>query len=104
MPTELVPPNQNVRLTFGGTRRGYARIIVEASGPITVFVTTPIGAREFMRGRPVTPLFAHVEGVTEFDDTIYFPPSTEWTLMFVNREQGDDWDDARAIHYQINQK
>lgn len=102
MPTELVPPGEHLVLTFPGSRRERKRIYVEASDDITIYVTTPTGAQRFARGDEIRPIYDEAEDVPAFQETVVVPRRAAWCLLLVNRANGDEWDDARAVHYEVD--
>lgn len=101
MPTLILGPNQNVPVTFNSTRSGWAEIYIEASGPITVYVTTPAGRRAFLKNKPVTPLYATANDAEVFDEKVRLPPNAECLLLLVNYDTGTELDNARAIYHRV---
>lgn len=104
MPTDILAPDQHLVLTFPGAKRGQAKIYVEASAKITIFVTTPEGAKLFKKGDEIEPLFDSAEDVEVFNRTVSVKRNTAWTLLIVNYDKGKKWDNARAVHYDITEK
>lgn len=56
MPTLILGPNQNVPVTFKSDKSGSAEIYIEASGPVTVYVTTAAGRQAFLKRKPIAPV------------------------------------------------
>lgn len=104
MPTTVLPPNQNLHVVYAGTQRGVAKVYIEASAPISIYVTTPDGVLRFRSGQGVDPVYDGAEDVEVFEARVQLPRNTEWCLLIINRERGEDWDDARAVHYEVQQK
>jgi|GEM_PF-6355557 len=102
MPTLILGPNQNVPVTFKSGKRGAAEIYIEASGPVTVYVTTAAGRQAFLKRKTITPVYATARDVEVFEERVRLPPNTECLLLIVNYDTGTDLDDARAIYHRVS--
>jgi len=104
MPTAVLPPGQHLRMNYGGARRGRAKVYVESSGPIAVYVTTLGGVQRFMQGQQVQPLYDFEAEAQVFNRAVALPRGTPWCLLLVNYSLGTDWFDACAVHYDVAER
>ena len=103
MPTDLIPPGRHLVLTFPGSRHERKKIYIEASDDISIYVTTPTGARRFANGDEVRPLYEDAEDVQVFSKKVVVPKRSRWCVILVNEAASQtDWDNARAVHYDID--
>ena len=101
MPTELLLPGRDVAVQYGGSRRGRVDLRVEASGPVDVYVTTPLGLQAYENGQGITEAYRFAHGVHYLELAVLVPPHTPWWLVIVNRDIRNTFEGVRAVHYEV---
>lgn len=104
MPTDILSPNQNIAMTYPGSRRGMVKIYIEASGPITVIVTTPTGVALFQNNDAIQPVYDRADEVPFYNRSLALPRHASWSLLIINFDRRQIWDAARAVHWEVVEK
>lgn len=101
MPVVLLGPNQHVAVPFTRPRNGMVEVSVEASGEVSVYVTSDAGYDRFMKRKKIEPAFASAEDVADFEEQVSIPGRPRCILLIVNNDRGQGVDHGRAVTYSV---